>query len=177
MAVLKKITVNGKNIHVSAEPEMRLIDVIRHKLKLTGTKEGCGEGECGACTVILNGDAVDSCLILLGQLEDGDKILTVEGLAKGDKLSVIQQSFIDQGAVQCGMCIPGMVVSAHALLARNKKPSHREIEKALAGNLCRCTGYKKIVDAVEKAAKKIRIAGGVARFKKCARKSKAKKKK
>ena len=121
-----------------------------------GTKEGCGEGECGACSIILNDDVVHSCLILFGQLSDGDRILTVEGLGDADHLSPLQDCFVSEVGVQCGMCTPGMLIAAHGLLLRNKKPSRDEIATALSGNLCRCTGYVKIIDAVERAASILR---------------------
>lgn len=150
------IIINGEEKTVEALPESRLLDVMRNNLKLTGTKEGCGEGECGACSVIINDEVVNACLILFGQLNDGDKILTVEGLGDAAHLSPIQQCFIDELGVQCGICTPGMMIAAHALLMKNKKPTREEIANALAGNLCRCTGYAKIIDSVEKAAKLMR---------------------
>lgn len=148
----RHIIINGKDQDIEAQPEMRLIDLIRGTLRLTGTKEGCGEGECGACTVLLNDEVVNSCLILFGQLADGDRLLTVEGLSTAGILHPLQQAFIDCGAVQCGMCTPGILLVAHALLMKNPNPTRDEIARAIAGNLCRCTGYKKIIDAVEKAA-------------------------
>lgn len=150
--IIKKLVINGGDARVEALPEARLIDVLRGPLHLTGTKEGCGEGECGACSVLLNGCVVNSCLVLFGQLSDGDCLLTVEGLEADGHLSTLQECFISEGAVQCGMCTPGMLIAAHALLAGNANPTRSEIAAALSGNLCRCTGYKKIVDAVEKAA-------------------------
>lgn len=150
--IIKKLVINGGDMKVEARPEDRLIDVLRNGLRLTGTKEGCGEGECGACSVLLNGRVVNSCLILFGQLSDGDCLLTVEGLEVDGQLSTLQECFVSEGAVQCGMCTPGMLIAAHALLAENANPTRSEIAVALSGNLCRCTGYKKIVDAVEKAA-------------------------
>ena len=147
----KKIKLNKKETTIEADPTRRLIDVLRVDLKLTGTKEGCGEGECGACSIILNGEAVNSCIILFGQLSDGDQIVTVEGLSKDGKLNRLQDSFIEKGAVHCGICTPGMLVSATALLDKNPQPTEDEIKDAIAGNLCRCTGYKKIVDAIKDA--------------------------
>lgn len=147
---------NGKSRTVSCNPTLRLLDVIRDDLRLTGTKEGCGIGECGACTVVLNDKAVASCLVLAGQADDG-RILTVEGLAELEVGRILQECFIEKGAVQCGFCTPGMLMSAYALLLRNPKPTRDEIRLALSGNLCRCTGYLPILDAVEEAAN--RIAG------------------
>ena len=140
-------TVNGHSLEVDALPMTRLIDVLREQLRLTGTKEGCGEGECGACTVLIDGTPVNSCLIPVVQV-DGCKVTTVEGIADDDRLDPIQRAFIDEGAAQCGICTPGFIVTARALLNENQKPTRREIREALAGNLCRCTGYQKIVDAV-----------------------------
>jgi carbon-monoxide dehydrogenase small subunit len=159
MNAVKKVILNGMDMTVDAPPHARLIDVIRGQLQLAGTKEGCGEGECGACSVILNGEVVNSCLILFGQLADGDSLITIEGIASSGSLSEIQESFISRGAVQCGMCIPGMVVASYALLAKNAAPTRGEVAQGLSGNLCRCTGYVKIVDAVLDAAKKMRGKG------------------
>ena len=142
---------NGKKVSAQTESGIRLLDLLRDKFNLTGTKEGCGVGECGACTVILNGKAVNSCLVLAGQIE-GSKILTIEGIAKGNELHPLQKNFLLNGAVQCGFCTPGMVLSAYALLEENPDPSEEEIEDAIAGNLCRCTGYKQIIDAVKATA-------------------------
>ncbi len=145
------IVINGTNVDVNVDATRRLIDVLRGELKLTGTKEGCGEGECGACTVILNGETVNSCIILFGQLKDGDELLTVEGLEQDGKLNKLQESFVRYGAVQCGACIPGMLMSATALLMKNPHPKDDEIKRAIAGNLCRCTGYGKIVKAIRES--------------------------
>jgi len=150
--IIKNLVINGEEARIEVLPQTRLIDVIRSELNMTGTKEGCGEGECGACTILLNDRVVNSCLILFGQLKDGDRILTVEGLGDAKHLSPLQECFVSEGGVQCGMCTPGMLVAAHALLKENLKPSRDEIAKALSGNLCRCTGYVKIIDAVERAA-------------------------
>lgn len=147
------IKINGTNVDVTADATRRLIDVLREELRLTGTKEGCGEGECGACTVILNGEAVNSCIILFGQLKEGDELLTVEGLEQDGKLNKLQESFVRHGAVQCGACIPGMLMSATALLLKNPRPKDDDIKRAISGNLCRCTGYGKIVQAVREASK------------------------
>jgi carbon-monoxide dehydrogenase small subunit len=127
-----------------------LLDHLREDLDLTGAKEGCAEGECGACTVLVDGAAVVSCLVPVGQLE-GAEVLTIEGVAPDGRLDSLQESFVREGAVQCGACIPGMILSAKAFLAENPKPTRPEIRQAIAGNLCRCTGYMKIVDAIERA--------------------------
>jgi len=143
---------NGKKVSISAQPVRILLDVLREDFGLTGTKEGCKKGECGACTVLMNGKAVNSCLITTNKL-NGKSIVTIEGLSKGDKLDKIQQAFIDEGAVQCGYCIPGMIMTAKALLKENPQPTKEEIKYGIAGNLCRCTGYKKIISAIEKCGK------------------------
>lgn len=148
-------TVNGRPVTVETAAGERLLDTLRDRLGLTGAKEGCGVGECGACTVLMNGDAVNSCLVLTAQCEGAD-VVTVEGLSgsgrAGGQLSQLQQSFLDHGAVQCGFCTPGMLMAAAALLLKNPRPTRAEIRQALAGNLCRCTGYEQIVEAVEAAA-------------------------
>jgi carbon-monoxide dehydrogenase small subunit len=143
--------VNGKPAKVSGPESKRLLDVLREDLRLTGTKEGCGEGECGACSVILNGEAINSCLVPVCQVA-GSLITTVEGLASDRGLDPVQQAFLECGGAQCGICTPGMLISARVLLDRNPSPSREEIREAIAGNLCRCTGYQKIIDAIEKAA-------------------------
>jgi carbon-monoxide dehydrogenase small subunit len=148
--MLLEFMVNEQNCRLEADPGVRLIDLLRDRLDLTGTKEGCGEGECGACTVILDGAAVNACLVLAAQLQ-GRSVLTVEGLARNGELDPLQQAFIDAGAVQCGYCSPGMLMSAKALLLRNPHPREAEVRTAIAGNLCRCTGYTKIVEAVLRA--------------------------
>jgi carbon-monoxide dehydrogenase small subunit len=142
---------NGLPMEVTVDPQARLVDVLREELDLTGTKEGCGQGECGACTVLLDGQAVNSCLVLVGQIK-GRNVLTIEGLAKDGELDPLQEAFIAEGAVQCGYCTPGMLLSAKALLIQNPLPSEQEIKEAIAGNLCRCTGYVKIVKAIKTAA-------------------------
>jgi aerobic-type carbon monoxide dehydrogenase small subunit (CoxS/CutS family) len=149
-----RFTVNGRAASVEADAEMRLLDALRDELHLTGTKEGCGEGECGACTVLLDGRPVNSCLVLAAQTEGRD-VLTIEGLADGPRLHPIQQAFVDAGAAQCGFCTPGFVLSTYALLRDHPAPSDEDILTALEGNLCRCTGYVKIVDAVKRAAERL----------------------
>jgi carbon-monoxide dehydrogenase small subunit len=130
----------------------RLLDVLREELRLTGTKEGCGEGECGACSVIIDGEVILSCLVPMCQME-GTRVLTVEGLARDGRLDPLQQAFLECGGAQCGICTPGMLISARALLDVNPRPTRDEIKEAIAGNLCRCTGYVKIIDAIECAAR------------------------
>ena len=150
----KKIqcTVNGQPVSLLAYPMERLLDVLRQQLHLTGTKEGCGEGECGACTVFINGEIVNSCLVPVAQIE-GANITTIEGIATEDQLHAVQQAFIDFGGAQCGICTPGMVMAAVDLLQRNPNPTETDIRNGLAGNLCRCTGYMKIFEAVVQASK------------------------
>lgn len=144
-------TVNGEEMTMDVSPEKRLLDFIREDLLLTGTKEGCAEGECGACTVILNKKAVHSCLTLVGQL-DGGELMTVEGLEKNGELDALQKAFIKKSAVQCGFCTAGMLMSAKALLMENPDPTPEEIKRAIAGNICRCGGYKEIKAAIADAA-------------------------
>jgi carbon-monoxide dehydrogenase small subunit len=146
-----KVTVNGQPHRLEVEPHETLLEMLRGRLDLTGTKKCCGEGECGACTVILDGRAVNSCIILAAEV-DGGEVLTIEGLAEEGKPGVLQQAFLDKGAVQCGFCTPGMIMAAHYLLANNPHPTEEEIREGLSGNLCRCTGYGKIVEAVQAAA-------------------------
>ena len=145
-------TVNGEQQTIDAFPMERLLDVLREHLHLTGTKEGCGEGECGACSVIIDGAIVNSCLVPVAQVE-GASIKTIEGVANGDQLHAVQQAFIDCGGAQCGICTPGMVMAAVDLLERNPNPSETEIRTGLAGNLCRCTGYMKIFESVVRAVR------------------------
>jgi aerobic carbon-monoxide dehydrogenase small subunit len=145
------LTVNGTPHEVAIEPCQSLLQVLREELHLTGTKEGCSEGECGACTVMLNGKTVDSCLIF-GIEADGCDIVTIEGLASGDALHPVQQAFVECGGAQCGFCTPGMILAAAALLQNNPNPTEEEIRWGISGNLCRCTGYVKIVDAIKAAA-------------------------
>jgi carbon-monoxide dehydrogenase small subunit len=147
---------NGSEVQVSVHSHFRLIDVLREQLGQTGTKEGCGEGECGACTVIIDGRAVNSCLYPALEVE-GKSVTTIEGFqGTKNELSVIQQAFVEQGAIQCGFCTPGMIMSAKALLDSNSDPSEEDIRDALLGNLCRCTGYVQIVEAVKKAAAQLK---------------------
>ena len=150
-----RFTVNGRPVERETDAETRLLDLLREDLALTGTKEGCGEGECGACTVLVDGRAVNSCLVLAPQV-DGKSVLTIEGLAPGETLHPVQQAFVDKGSVQCGFCTPGFIMSTVALLQENPDPTDEEILTALEGNLCRCTGYTKIVEAVRAAAERMR---------------------
>lgn len=145
-----KFELNGSSAKADIAPEMLLLDMLRERFALTGAKKGCGQGECGACTVILDGKAVNSCLVLAAQV-DGCKVTTIEGLGKDGMLDPLQEAFLCEGAVQCGYCTPGMIMSAKALLMQNPDPTPEEIKGAVSGNLCRCTGYKKIIRAVEAA--------------------------
>jgi len=147
-------TLNGASCALNVEPMARLLDVLREDAHLTGTKEGCGEGECGACTVIMDGRLVNSCLVPALQA-DGSRITTIEGIATGETLHAVQRAFITHGGAQCGMCTPGMVIAAADLLTRVRTPDDAQIREALAGNICRCTGYIKIFDAVHEAARLI----------------------
>ena len=144
------VRVNGREQRLDVRPHHTLLEVLRDTLGLTGTKECCAEGECGACTVLVNGRAICSCLMLAAET-DGDAITTIEGLAKDDHLDALQQAFLTTGAVQCGFCIPGMIMSAKYLLMTNPNPTVPEIQEGLAGNLCRCGGYQRIIDAVAHA--------------------------
>jgi len=148
---LIKLRVNGQSYEVAAEPWRTLLEVIRDTIGLTGTKKGCDEGDCGTCTVLMDGEAVNSCLILAIEAQDKD-ITTIEGLSEGDTLHPIQQAFVENGGLQCGFCTPGMILSAKALLEKNPHPTEEEIKFAIAGNLCRCTGYIKIIEAIQAAA-------------------------
>ena len=141
------VDVNGRHVRVEGHPMARLLDVLRTQLHLTGTKEGCGEGECGACSVLLDGRLVNSCLVPLAHAA-GARVVTIEGLADGERLHAVQQAFIDHGGAQCGICTPGMVMAAADLLRRNPHPTREDIRTGLAGNLCRCTGYMRIFEAV-----------------------------
>ncbi|GAV25684.1 (2Fe-2S)-binding protein [Carboxydothermus islandicus] len=151
-----RFKVNNEWVELLVHPHHRLIDILREELDLTGAKEGCGGGECGSCTVIMNGQPVNACLVLAPEV-DGAEILTVEGLSKDEELDIVQEAFIDEGALQCGYCTPGMIMSAKALLMRNPNPTREEVIEAISGNLCRCTGYIRIVNAVLKAAQKARV--------------------
>lgn len=148
-----KMTVNGKIHELQVKPWATLLEILRDELGLTGTKEGCGLGECGACTVIMDGKTVNSCLVLAPEA-DGKEIITIEGLAQGDKLHPIQEAFMEQGGLQCGFCTPGIILSTKTLLDENPKPTDEEIRRGIAGNFCRCTGYTKIFESVKAAAQK-----------------------
>jgi carbon-monoxide dehydrogenase small subunit len=143
---------NGDSVTVKTPPAYTLLEVLREQLHVTGPKEDCAKGECGACTVLMNGEPVCSCLVLIAQAQDAE-IVTSEGLVKDGRLNPVQEAFLEEGAVQCGHCIPGLIVSATALLVRNRNPSLDDIQTALSGNLCRCTGYTKVVAAVQRAAR------------------------
>ncbi len=147
------LTINGETEYLVVPANMTLLQLLRDKLALTGTKNGCEAGECGACTVLVDGEPVNSCMMLAVEV-DGREVTTVEGLAKDGDLSDLQQAFIDHNAVQCGFCTPGMLISSHALLQRQPKPNREEIEEALLGNLCRCTGYVRIIEAIEDVTQK-----------------------
>jgi len=146
-----QLQINGVILELDSPPMKRLLDVLREALRLTGTKEGCGEGECGACSVIVDGEVINSCLVPVCQV-NGSTILTVEGLARDGRLDPLQQAFLECGGAQCGICTPGMLIAARALLDENAHPTRDEIKEAIAGNLCRCTGYVKIIDAIEQAS-------------------------
>lgn len=146
-------TLNFENVEVEVNPLKRLLDVMREDFKLIGPKEGCGEGECGACAVLMNEKLVNSCMVPIGTVE-GKEIITIEGLQKTKKYKVLKESFEDAGAVQCGFCTPGMIMASEALLRKNPHPTEEQIREGLSGNLCRCTGYNMIVDAVKKAAER-----------------------
>jgi carbon-monoxide dehydrogenase small subunit len=149
-----KFRLNGKETHIETAPDRRVVDLLREDLGLTGTKESCAAGDCGACTILVEGETRLSCLMLAAQL-DGREITTIEGLAKGGQLHPVQVAFVDHGGVQCGFCTPGMVLASLDLLNRNPMPSRDEIREGLSGNLCRCTGYQMIVDAVQEAAEQL----------------------
>ena len=151
MKIPINITVNGEEYSLEIPPQMMLLKLLRETLGLTGVKRGCGEGDCGACTVIVEGKAVLSCLTLAASV-NGGQILTIEGLVEGAELHPLQRAFVEKGAVQCGFCTPGMIMSAKALLEANPHPTEEQIKRGLAGNLCRCTGYAKIIEAVKAAA-------------------------
>ena len=148
-----KFKLNGKTVEVEVPPHWTLLRLLREKWSLTGTKEGCGIGECGACTVLLNGVPVHSCLLLVPKVE-GREVQTIEGLGSRKSLHPLQQSFIDHGAVQCGFCTPGILMSSKALLEQNSHPTREEVKEAISGHLCRCTGYHQIIEAIEDASRK-----------------------
>ncbi|MBI2092831.1 MAG: (2Fe-2S)-binding protein [Deltaproteobacteria bacterium] len=149
------LNINNKIYAVSAASDETLLNILREELHLMGTKKGCDIGVCGTCTVLINGEAKRSCVVKLSQLKEADAILTIEGVAQNEKLHPIQEAFIEAGAIQCGFCTPGMVLTAKALLDKNPKPAREEIKKAFVANLCRCTGYQQIFEAVELASKKM----------------------
>ncbi|MBM3298476.1 MAG: (2Fe-2S)-binding protein [Deltaproteobacteria bacterium] len=151
MKSIIRMTVNGESVEAAVEPNRTLTQFLREDLGLTGTKHGCGLGDCGACTVILDGSAVNSCLVLAVQA-NGREVLTIEGLAENGKLHPLQDAFVEKGAIQCGFCTPGMILSAKALLDSTANPTETEIRTAISGNLCRCTGYQKIVQAIQTTA-------------------------
>ena len=148
MKSLIHMTINDKEYEVAVQPNETLVDMLRYELRLTGTKKGCGTGDCGSCTVIMDGKPVNSCLVLAAQA-NGSKITTIEGLESEEGLHPIQKAFVEKGAIQCGFCSPGMILSSKNLLDKNPKPTEDEIRRALSGNLCRCTGYQKIIEAVK----------------------------
>ena len=154
-----ELTINGKKRKVETATSTRLLDLIRDDLRLTGTKEGCGKGECGACTVIMNGELVASCLILATQ-SDGAVITTIEGIGDNECLDPVQEAFIETGAVQCGFCTPGMILAAKKMLEENPHPDEEEIKRGISGNLCRCTGYQKIIDAIKLSANRLSSKNG-----------------
>lgn len=158
MKKIIKLTINGESVEAAVEPNQTLLQFLREDLGLTGTKHGCGLGDCGACTVIMDGKAVNSCLVLAVQAS-GKEVLTIEGMASGAELHPIQQAFVDKGAIQCGYCTPGMILSAKAFLDENPRPSENDIRTAISGNLCRCTGYQKIVEAIQAAAQDLKREG------------------
>lgn len=146
-----RFQLNGRNVDADVEPTTTLLELVRRTFRLTAAKEGCGKGECGACTVLLNGEPVNSCLKLAAALQPEDRVETLEGLEKDPLMTTVQQAYVDAGAVQCGFCIPGMVMSSYSLLKRVPQPTEHQIKEALSGNICRCTGYRKIVAAVRQA--------------------------
>ena len=150
---------NGQPVSKDLDPSRRLIDVLREDFLLTGAKEGCGEGECGSCTILMDGLPVHACMVLAGQL-DGHRLLTIEGLSASGELDILQQAFIENNAVHCGFCTPGMIMSAKGLLLQNPDPTEEEIRTAVSGNICRCSDYRQIVMAVKDAAARLRAQGG-----------------
>lgn len=154
MKQLISLKVNGEDYEIEVDPRRTLLEVLRDELGLTGTKESCGIGECGACTVLMDGKAILSCLTLAVEA-NGKDVLTIEGLAKDGELHPLQEAFVEHGAIQCGFCTPGMILSAKALLDKNPRPTKEEVRSGIAGNLCRCTGYAKIVEAILAASQKL----------------------
>jgi carbon-monoxide dehydrogenase small subunit len=152
--VLIRLNINGEQVSLTAEPQETLLEVLRNRLGLTGTKEGCGTGECGTCTVLMDGKPVLACLLLAVDCQQAE-ITSIEGLRKGREMTSVQEAFLEEGAVQCGFCTPGMVLATSALLTENSRPSEEDIKKALAGHLCRCSGYNKILTAVQRASAKM----------------------
>ena len=152
---LIKFVINGQSVEIEVKPWRTLLEMIRENLNLTGTKEGCGHGECGSCTVLMGGKTVNSCLVPAAEA-DGQEILTIEGLSEAGNLHPIQEAFVERAGMQCGFCTPGMIISAKALLDRHPDPSEKEIREAMAGNFCRCTGYTKIVESIDAAARALR---------------------
>ena len=150
---------NGQPVSKDLDPFRRLIDVLREDFLLTGAKEGCGEGECGSCTILMDGLPVHACMVLAGQL-DGHRLLTIEGLSASGELDILQQAFIENNAVHCGLCTPGMIMAAKGLLLQNPDPTEEEIRTAISGNICRCSDYRQIVMAVKDAAARLRAQGG-----------------
>ena len=150
-----QFVINGQSVEIEVKPWRTLLEMIRENLNLTGAKEGCGHGECGSCTVLMGGKTVNSCLVPAAEA-DGQEILTIEGLSEAGNLHPIQEAFVERAGMQCGFCTPGMIISAKALLDRNPDPSEKEIREAMAGNFCRCTGYTKIVESIDAAARALR---------------------
>ncbi len=157
--MIVRFTLNGRDVAIETTADRRVVDLLREDLGLTGAKECCGAGECGACTILVDGESRLSCLLLAAQLEGRD-VLTAEGVAAGDRLHVVQQAFVDCGAVQCGFCSPGMILATLDLLRRNPSPTREEARSALSGNLCRCGNYQKIVDAAVEAARRLNGGAG-----------------
>ena len=148
-----KFTLNNKIVEIEKSPTARLLDILREDFNFTGVKEGCGEGECGACAVLIDGNIINSCIVPLGTIE-GKKVITIEGFSETKRYQVLQEAFEEEGAVQCGFCTPGMVIASESLLNKNPHPTDEEIKIGLSGNLCRCTGYNMIIKAVKRASKK-----------------------
>lgn len=159
MKIPIKLNINGDDYYIHTTPTRTLVEVLREDLKITGTKKGCAAGECGACTVLMDGKPIASCITLAAQAE-GKEIITIEGLAQATELDPIQEAFTENGAIQCGYCSPGFIMTTKGLLDKNDNPSEEEIKTAIAGNLCRCTGYQKIVSSVQVASEKIRSEKG-----------------